>query len=76
MLGAIGSTAVIWCIEAAACYFFGRAVWPAMTFGMAILFLVVVNFASLVPFTMGGIGTIDAVAPLFLISAGVPPMWP
>jgi dolichyl-phosphate beta-glucosyltransferase len=71
-IGAIIATAIIWGIETAACYFFGRAVWPAMTVSMAILFLVVVNFASLVPFTMGGIGAIDAVAPLFLISAGVP----
>lgn len=71
-LGAIISTAIIWSIEAAACYLFGRAVWASMSLSAAILFLVVVNFASLVPFTMGGIGTIDAVAPLFLISAGVP----
>ena len=71
-LGAIAFTAIIWGTETTACYFFGRAVWPAMTVSIAILFLVVVNFASLVPFTMGGIGAIDAVAPLFLIGAGVP----
>jgi dolichyl-phosphate beta-glucosyltransferase len=71
-LGAIITKAIIWGTETAACYFFGRAVWPAMTVSIAILFLVVVNFASLVPFTMGGIGAIDAVAPLFPISAGVP----
>jgi dolichyl-phosphate beta-glucosyltransferase len=70
--GAIAFTAIIWGTETAACYFFGRAVWPAMTVSIAILFLVVVNFASLVPFTMGGIGAIDAVGPLFLIGAGVP----
>jgi dolichyl-phosphate beta-glucosyltransferase len=44
-----------------------------MSFRVAILLLVVVNFASLVPFTMGGIGTIEAVAPFFLIGAGVAP---
>ena len=33
----------------------------------------VVNFASLLPLTMGGIGTIEAVAPVFLISSGVLP---
>jgi dolichyl-phosphate beta-glucosyltransferase len=44
-----------------------------MSVGAAVLFLVVVNFASLVPLTMGGIGTIEAVAPLFLISSGISP---
>src|ERR1019366_2295697 len=33
----------------------------------------VMNFASLVPLTMGGIGTIEAAAPLFLISSGIAP---
>lgn len=72
MLGAIISTAVIWAIEMVACYFFGRAIWPHMSISIAVVFLTVVNFASLLPFTMGGIGTIDAVVPVFLISAGVP----
>ncbi len=71
-LAAIASTATIWGLEVAACYLFGRAIWSGMNAGIAVLFLVVVNFLSLVPFTMGGIGTIDAVAPLFLIGAGVP----
>jgi uncharacterized membrane protein YbhN (UPF0104 family) len=38
----------------------------------AILFLVV-NFASLIPFTIGGIGIIEAVAFAFLTTSGVSP---
>jgi len=71
MVGAIATTAVIWSVEAGACYLFGRAVWGGMTLRTALLFLVVVNFASLVPLTMGGLGTVEAVGPLFLISSGV-----
>jgi hypothetical protein len=44
-----------------------------MSVRTALLSLVVVNFASLIPLTMGGIGTIDAAGPLFLISSGVTP---
>jgi dolichyl-phosphate beta-glucosyltransferase len=71
MLAALGGTAIIWGLETAACYLFGRAVWGGMSVGAALLFLVVVNFASLVPLTMGGIGTIEVAGPLFLISSGV-----
>jgi dolichyl-phosphate beta-glucosyltransferase len=72
LLGAIASTVVIWGIEVGVCYFVGLSVWPGMSVPVALLFLVVVNFASLVPLTIGGIGTIEAVVPVFLISAGVP----
>lgn len=73
MLGAITTTAMIWGIEIGSYYFVGRAVWHGMSAGAAVLFLVVMNFASLVPLTMGGIGTIEAAAPLFLISSGISP---
>lgn len=72
MLGAIATTGIIWGLEIGACYVFGHAVWSGMTVRVALLFLVVVNFASLVPLTMGGIGTIEAAGPLFLIASGVP----
>ena len=71
MAGALTATAVIWGIEIGACYYFGLAVWGGMTVRTALLFLVVVNFASLLPLTMGGIGTIEAAGPFFLISSGV-----
>lgn len=71
MLGAIGTTAIVWGIEIGSYYFVGRAIWAGMSVGAAVLFLVVMNFASLVPLTVGGIGTIEAAAPIFLISAGI-----
>jgi dolichyl-phosphate beta-glucosyltransferase len=71
MFGAIVATGLIWILELGFYYYVGLAVWPTMSVRAAVLFLVVVNFASLIPFTMGGIGTIEAVVPVFLISAGV-----
>ncbi len=70
---AIATTAILWGIEIGFYYFIGRAVWDGMSVPIALLFLVVVNFASLIPFTVGGIGTIEAVAVAFLVSSGVPP---
>jgi dolichyl-phosphate beta-glucosyltransferase len=71
MLGAIAITAVIWGIEIWFYYFVGLAVWDGMSLRIALLLLVVVNFASLIPLTIGGIGTIEAVALAFLVSADV-----
>jgi dolichyl-phosphate beta-glucosyltransferase len=71
MLGAVATTVAIWSLETGACYLFGHAVWSGMTVRAALLFLVVVNFASLIPLTMGGIGTVEAAGPLFLIASGV-----
>lgn len=71
MVGAIATTAVIWTLEIWAYYLFGRAVWGGMSLRIALLSLVVVNFASLIPLTMGGLGTIEVAGPLFLISSGV-----
>jgi dolichyl-phosphate beta-glucosyltransferase len=71
MAGAIAVTAIIWTIEVGSYYFIGRAVWGGMSLRTALLFLVVVNFASLIPLTIGGIGTIEAVALAFLVSSGI-----
>ena len=73
LLSAIAATVLIWSIEVGSCYLIGRAVWGEMSLRVALLLLVAVNFASLVPLTMGGIGTIEVVAPAYLISAGVAP---
>src|SRR5208282_3642315 len=73
LLGAIAMTVVIWCIEIGWYYCLGLAVWDGMTVKTALLALVVVNLASLVPLTTGGIGTIEVAAPLVLVSSGVPP---
>jgi len=71
MLEGIVVTALIWAIETASYYCFGLAVWHGMIVQIALIFVVVVNFASLIPLTMGGIGSIEAIAPLFLVSSGV-----
>jgi dolichyl-phosphate beta-glucosyltransferase len=73
MVSALAATAIIWGLEVGVCYYVGLAVWDGMSVPVALLFLAVVNFASLLPLTMGGIGTIEVAAPLFLISSGVSP---
>lgn len=72
MLQAVFATALVWVLETASYFCFGSAVWPGITPKVALIFVVVVNFASLIPLTMGGIGSIEAAAPLFLVSSGVP----
>jgi len=72
LLKALVGSWVIWTVEALCCYYIGLAVWREMRLQTALLFLVVVNFASLVPFTMGGVGSIEAVAPMYLMSSGLP----
>ena len=67
------ATILVWSIEVGFYYFVGSAVWSEMTVRAALLLLVVVNFASLVPLTLGGIGSIEAFAPAFLISIGAAP---
>jgi len=71
-IGAITMTVVVWCVEIGWYYCFGLAIWDGMTFETSLLALVVVNLASLVPLTTGGIGTIEVAAPVYLISSGVP----
>jgi dolichyl-phosphate beta-glucosyltransferase len=71
MVGAIAITVLIWTIEVGFYYLIGLAVWNGMSIRIAILFLVAVNFASLIPFTIGGIGTIEAVSLAFLTGAGI-----
>lgn len=72
MVVALLFTVVIWTLELGFYYFVGQSVWRDMTLPITVLFLVVVNFASLIPLTMGGIGTIEAAALACLLGAGVP----
>jgi dolichyl-phosphate beta-glucosyltransferase len=72
LVGAITMTVGVWCLEIGWYYCFGLAVWDGMTVKTALLSLVVVNLISLAPLTAGGIGTVEAAAPLFLVSSGVP----
>ncbi|WP_124326769.1 flippase-like domain-containing protein [Desulfonema ishimotonii] len=65
-------TTVIWGVELFAYYLISNAVHEGVTFSTCHIFLAVVNFASLFPLTIGGIGAIEGVATVFLISAGIP----
>lgn len=65
-------SAFIWGVELGAYYLIARAVLPEISFEISLLFLSVVNFASLFPFTIGGIGVIEGAATAFLIGAGMP----
>jgi dolichyl-phosphate beta-glucosyltransferase len=71
MISALTLTAVIWTLEVGSCYLMGLSVWSGMSAHTALLFLVVVNFASLIPLTIGGIGTIESVALAFLVNSGL-----
>jgi dolichyl-phosphate beta-glucosyltransferase len=73
LASALAITSIIWGIEVASCYFIGSAVWAGMNVSTALLFLVVVNFASLIPLTVGGIGTIEGIALPVLVSTGIAP---
>jgi dolichyl-phosphate beta-glucosyltransferase len=64
-------SAVIWGLEVVFYWLIGAAVFP-ISFGTSLIFVAVVNFASLFPLTVGGIGAIESAATAFLISAGVP----
>lgn len=72
LMSSIAITAIIWGIEIGSYYLVGLAIWNDMSVRLAILFLVVVNFGSLIPFTIGGIGTIEALSLVFLMNSGVP----
>lgn len=65
-------TVLIWGVELGEYYFIAKSVEDQFSFQTCFVFLSVVNFASLFPFTVGGIGIIEGVTSAFLISAGVP----
>jgi uncharacterized protein (TIRG00374 family) len=65
-------TVIIWSAELAAYMAIAAAFNANFSPQISILFLVAVNFSSLIPAAPGGIGTIEAVASSVLESAGVP----
>ncbi len=71
-LNAIFLTVLIWSIEMIAYYGIANAVSFGVSIETCFIFLAVVNFASLFPFTVGGIGAIEGAATMFLMSAGIP----
>ncbi|MCO6429595.1 MAG: flippase-like domain-containing protein [Deltaproteobacteria bacterium] len=63
---------IVWSIELAVYFLISRAFDASLSISLCVLFLVAVNFSSLIPAAPGGIGVIEAVASAVLISVGVP----
>jgi len=72
MVKALFTTAIIWGIELVMYYLIAKAVFNGISMQTCLLFLSVVNFASLFPLTVGGIGAIEGATTVYLISAGIP----
>jgi uncharacterized protein (TIRG00374 family) len=62
---------VIWLVELMVYICIGEAFGAELSTGLAIIFMVAVNFSSLIPAAPGGIGVIEAVASGVLVSFGV-----
>lgn len=62
---------VIWLVEASVYYCVSSAFSAPLPLEHCILFLVAVNFSSLIPAAPGGIGVIEAIASSVLVSIGV-----
>ena len=62
----------IWLVELCVYIFITRAFDAQLPLSYCVLFLVAVNFSSLIPAAPGGIGVIEAIASAVLISVGVP----
>jgi dolichyl-phosphate beta-glucosyltransferase len=72
MIAALGMTCIIWGVELFSYYLISKAVFHGAKFNTSFIFLAVVNFASLFPFTVGGLGAIEGATTPFLINAGLP----
>jgi uncharacterized protein (TIRG00374 family) len=62
---------VIWSVELAAFASVAKAFGVSLSLSAAVLFLVAVNFSSLIPAAPGGFGVIELIAKSVLVSAGV-----
>lgn len=66
-------TALIWLVELSVFACVSHAFNANLSPALCVLFMVAVNFSSLIPGAPGGIGIIEAVAKAALVSVGVPP---
>jgi uncharacterized protein (TIRG00374 family) len=64
-------SSVIWTVELGVFYSVSRAFGTSLPLSATVLFLVAVNFSSLVPAAPGGFGVIELVAKNVLLSVGV-----
>ena len=65
------SSVLIWMVELFVYYLVSSAYGADLTFGQCVLFLVAVNFSSLIPAAPAGIGVIEAVATAILVTVGL-----
>jgi dolichyl-phosphate beta-glucosyltransferase len=72
VLAAAGTLAV-WGMEFAAYFLVGNSIAPGFSTVTCLVFMTAVNFASLFPLTIGGIGAVEAAAAALLVRAGVSP---
>jgi dolichyl-phosphate beta-glucosyltransferase len=72
MLAALIMTCCIWGVELFSYYLIAEGVFPGTGLKVSLVFLAVVNFSSLFPFTVAGLGAIEGATTVFLISAGLP----
>lgn len=63
---------VVWFVELGVFFAVTRAFGASLDLPGCVLFLVTVNFSSLIPAAPGGIGVIEAIASAVLVSIGVP----
>lgn len=63
---------IIWSIELAVYWSVGKSYGATLTLPHCALFLVAVNFSSLIPAAPGGIGIIEAVGSALLVTFGIP----
>lgn len=63
---------LIWAIELCVYFCITKAFDADLPIGICVLFMVTVNFSSLIPAAPGGIGVIEAIASAVLVSVGVP----
>jgi uncharacterized protein (TIRG00374 family) len=69
--GSIGLSIVIWCVELAVYYCIAQSYNSNLSLALCVLFMVAVNFSSLIPAAPGGIGVIELIASSVLVSVGV-----
>lgn len=72
-VGAAAATLLVWGAEWLVFLLVARAVAPGTPPSTCLLFMAAVNFASLFPLTIGGLGAVEALASALLVRAGVSP---
>jgi glycosyltransferase 2 family protein len=67
-----GWSIVIWLVELSVFFAVAASYNSNLSISLCVLFMVTVNFSSLIPAAPGGLGVIEAVATAVLVSCGIP----